>query len=34
MDFIRSQGAYLELASYDERMLAAARRIDIPIAAA
>jgi len=34
MDFVRSQGAYLELASYDERMLAAARGIDIPIAAA
>lgn len=32
IEFIRAQGQPLSLASYDERMLAAARRIRIPIA--
>lgn len=33
IEFLREQGRKVELASYDERMLAAAKRLDIPIAA-
>jgi predicted nucleic acid-binding protein len=33
IDFLRSQGRQIELASYDERMLAVAKRLDIPLAA-
>ncbi len=32
IEFIKAQGQRLSLASYDERMLAAARRLRIPIA--
>lgn len=32
IDFLRSQGRQIELASYDERMLAVAKRLDIPLA--
>jgi hypothetical protein len=32
-EFLRSRGQRLELASYDERMVDAARRMDIPVAA-
>lgn len=34
LEFIRGQGQRVELASYDERMLAAARAMRIPLAAA
>ncbi len=34
IEFLRGQGRKIELASYDERMLAAAKRLDVPIAAA
>jgi hypothetical protein len=33
LDFLRAQGVQVELASYDERMLAAARKMKIPISA-
>jgi len=33
MEFLRDQGRKVELASYDERMLAVAKRLDIPLAA-
>ena len=33
IEFLRSQGREVELASYDERMVAAARRLNIPTAA-
>ena len=33
IEFLRGQGRQVELASYDERMLAAARRLNIPTAA-
>jgi hypothetical protein len=33
IDFLLRQGETIELASYDKRMLAAARALDIPIAA-
>jgi predicted nucleic acid-binding protein len=33
IEFLRARGQHLELASYDERLLAAARAIGIPIAA-
>jgi predicted nucleic acid-binding protein len=32
IEFLRGQGEKLELASYDQRMVAAARRLNIPIA--
>jgi uncharacterized protein len=32
IDFLRGQGREVELASYDERMVAAARRLNIPTA--
>ena len=31
MDFLRAHGQSIELASYDDRLLDAARRLDIPI---
>jgi hypothetical protein len=33
MDFLRDQGQPVELATYDERLLAAARALAIPIRA-
>ena len=33
IDFLRGQGEAVELASYDNRLLAAARALGIPIAA-
>jgi uncharacterized protein len=33
VEFLRGQGRKVELASYDERMLAVAKRLDIPLAA-
>ena len=34
IEFLRGQGRKIELASYDERLLAVAKRLDVPIAAA
>jgi predicted nucleic acid-binding protein len=33
MDFLRSRGATVELASYDDRLVAAARAVGMPVAA-
>jgi uncharacterized protein len=33
VDFLRTQGEPVELASYDKRLVAAARALEIPIAA-
>lgn len=32
IDFLRERGQAIELASYDDRLVAAARRMDIPVA--
>ncbi|MDE0026769.1 MAG: hypothetical protein OXP69_20345 [Spirochaetaceae bacterium] len=32
IEFLRSQGQFIELASYDGRMLAIARALDVPLA--
>jgi hypothetical protein len=32
IEFLRSQGPKVQLAAYDERLLAAARRLKIPLA--